>query len=789
MLKNYVKIALRNIRRQREYSLLNITGLSVGLTISLLILLWVQDELKKDGFHEDGERIYRILSNHAKGEGGIETWERAPYPLLKYLPENYPEIERIGAYDFTNKKEFEFNNNEYLVDGIYASSSFFEILSFPLVEGLPGEIFQSPNAVVISEDLAARLFGSNWMGQAVGKTIQINGETGYTVSGVFADISKHSSLQFDFVLNLVDLHRNDQNTYPCGNYDSRILIKLEEGTPSSGFEPKIAKAIQANNKNSEGVELFLQPLERMYLYGQFKSGIEAGGRIEYVRIFSVAGIFLLLIACINFMNLATAQASRRAKEVGVRKTIGADRNSLIRQFMIEAALMTVISVIVAIFLGELLLPYFQNISGKELTFDFSSLELWGLILSVAIFTAFLSGSYPAFFLSSFRITNVLKGQLSYRFGTGNLRRWLVVLQFVLSAILVVGALVVQQQISFVRNKHLGLDKENVFYFRTPPGADGKLATFKEELLRIPGVSNLTFVTDNPLEVGMRTSDPKWQGMAPEDGQMFHVLATDHNFIKMMDIPIVEGRDFKAEVSSDTTRYIINETAARVMKLENPIGTRLEFWGTGGPIVGVVQDFHIGSLYEKIGPLIIGNKPDFTSVTMLRINPRQTEEVIAGVQPIFDRFSEGYPYRYDFMDERYLERYRSEERTNRLASWFAFIALFISCLGLLGLSAFIAQQRTKEIGIRKVLGATVLHIVSLLSRDHLKIVILSLVIALPVGWYIMNDWLQSFAYRIELSWWFFALAGTIAIAVALLTVGLLSLRAAVTNPVDSLRNEQ
>ena len=788
MFQHYLKTAIRNLARERGYTLLNILGLSVGLMVSLLIMLWVQDEWGVDQFHEDGDRIYRTRSNLTTGEGGLMTWEVSPYPLLEYLPKTYPEIEKIGAYDPTNQMQFVAGDKGFLVDGLYASPGFFQVLSFPLLEGDISNAFEKPNSVLISENLAELLFGEEWQGRVLGKTLEINGDTDYILTGVFADVPKRSSIQFEFALNIQQLHPPNPDGFPWGNFDTRFLIKIKEEVEADFFASKVEQAINDNHEYLDDSQLILQPFERSYLHGNFENGKEAGGRIRYVRLFSLAAVFLLLIACINFMNMATARASRRSKEVGIRKTNGAARSSLISQFMIESFLITLISLALAIQLSEGILPYFRELTGKSLYLNFLDPSLWALLGMVGIGTALLAGSYPAFFLSSLRITHVLKGKFTQKMGTANLRRGLVVFQFVLSALLVVSALVVQQQVDYMSSKNLGYDKDNVLFFRIPQEVMDKRDYLATQLKIIPGVQEMAFTSDDPLGVDSQTGDPQWEGMGPEDGLIFRILGADYQFVEMMDIPMKEGRNFSPDLRTDSSSFIINETAAKAMKLGDPIGKTLEFWGNKGPIVGVVKDFHISSLHQAISPLIITNQSWQMRMAMMRIDPSQTESILAATERIFGQVALGHPFRYDFLEDRYMTLYRGEQRTSSLSKVFALVALFISCLGLLGLSTFIAEQRTKEIGIRKVLGASLYHIVLLLSRDFLKLVLLALFIALPLGYYLMNRWLEDFAYQINISWGIFALTVFVALGIAFLTVSFQSIRAALMDPIKSLRAE-
>ena len=631
------------------------------------------------------------------------------------------------------------------------------------------------------------MFGTNWESRAISQTITINGNPNYKVTGVFEDIPSTSSFSFSFVINLEDEFPPSEEI-SWNRSEIRLILKLKEKTEIAKFTDKIANVISSNNNLAENTEVFLQPFTRMYLHGKFEDGQEAGGRIDYVRLFGFAVVFLMLIACINFMNLATARASRRAKEIAIRKTVGARKHSLIVQFMIEAGTITLSSVGLAIILCNLLLPYFQKISGKILTFEYSDHRIWALILVTSLTTTLIAGSYPALYLSSISIGKVLKGKISFGFGTNSFRKGLVVFQFMLSILLIIGSFAIRYQVNFISTKNLGLDKENVLYFRTPPEARERLETFKGELAQISGIQELTFTNGNPLSVGTQINDLIWEGMPPNQELIFNVLVGDDNLLSTLDIPLSAGRDFSDKFSIDTTGFLINQTAAQLMQLDDPLGTTLKMGNTSGPIVGIVKDFHIASLHESIGPLIIANIPERTRLTVLKINPGQGRGVIEAIGEVFNKFSGGFPFRYDFLDDRHMQMYRSELQVGKLSIWFAGIALIISCLGLFGLTAFVIEQKVKEIGIRKVLGATVTSVVSMLTREFIKWVFLALLLGLPLGWYLTNGWLNTFAYRVNLSWWIFVLAGVISIVVALLTVGILSTKAALSSPVESLKND-
>jgi putative ABC transport system permease protein len=793
MWQNHLNIAWRNLRKHKGFSTLNILGLAISLTAALYILLWVRDELSYDAFHTHGERIHAVLANLKHGDGSIDTWTGAPYPLMETLTARYPEVELAAAFQQPYERYLKVGDETIIANGTAGSPELFELFSFPFVKGEWREAFSQPGATAISAALAARLYGENWASFIPGAALEMDGKK-YTVTGVFADIPANSSFRFDYVLNLDEqMKARENDEFPWGTFDKHTFLRLAPGVPVAEFAKKITRTIHDNHAQKPDIDIWLHPLNKMYLWSNFENGGVAGGRIEYVRIFGAAALFLLLIACINFMNLATAQASRRAKEVGIRKTVGASRQNLIGQYLGEAALIAGISLGAAVLLTELFMPQFRDLTGKMIELDYSDPAFWALLGGIFAFTSLLAGSYPAFFLSSFKAVNTLKGGGQVLLGGAvywsarGFRQALVVLQFVLSGLLVISALVVYQQIRYIQNKNLGLDRDNVVHFPSEALGD-KFESFKAEALRHSGVKSLSAVSGNPLEGGIETGDPAWPGKQDGQGAIFRIILTDHNFLSTLKIELARGRDFSTDLSTDSMAFLINETGARKMGLDEPIGARLSFWGNSGPVVGVVKDFHVNSLHVPIAPTIISISPENTWTALARVDSERTEEAVAHLENTFKQFAPGLPFKFDFLDDTYRQAYLNESRIGKLAALFALLSAFISCLGLFGLSAFMVEARAKEIGVRKVLGASAANIVRLLSKETLVLVGLSLLIASPFGWYMANKWLDNFAYRIEVQWWVFVLAGAAAIVAALLTVSLQSVKAALANPAESLRSE-
>lgn len=792
MLHNHLKIAFRNLRRQKGFAFINLVGLVLGLVSALFILLWVQDERSYDQFHQDKDRIYQVMMNISPSGGEILTWEGCAEPYGRAFHSDMPEI--VGMTHFMPwGHTFSFDKHLFNESGYYAASAFFDVFTFPLLAGNKTTVLDNPNAIVISEQLAEKYFGSNWVDQdqAIGKSIRLDGETEVQVTGIFASLPENSSLQFDFVrpmAGLLNKHPEWHNNWT--NYWYNTYLKLDKNADPKLVNTKLIEVVKRNTDANYPEGLFLHPLTDKYLYSTFENGKVAGGRIDYVRIFFAAAIFILLIACINYMNLATARSSKRSREVGVRKVVGARRSSLVGQFMTESVLTTLLAALIALSISQLFLGGFNTLTGKTLQIDFSTLGFWSLFLGIVLLVGLLAGTYPAFMLSSFKIVHVLKGKINSQLSGINLRRGLVLLQFSLSILLIIGAMVIQSQVRFIKNKNLGMDKNNVLSFPIDPDLIDKFEIYKEKLLQQDEIADITMVSDNPLKVVAGITNPNWEGMQENQRTIFNVLSTDHAFVSTMKIPLVAGRDFIENRAVDTTNisYIINEEMARIMGFDDPLSKQLNFWDHQGQIVGIVKNFHFASLHTAIRPLIIRYERGDVNRVLLRPEPGKTEAALASVKAMYKALAPDTPFDYEFLDQHYEMTYRGETTTGKLADLFALIAIIISCLGLLGLAAFTAEQRTKEIGIRKVLGASVGHLLLLLNREFGRLILLSFIIAVPIAWYLLHKWLERFAYHVDIGWKAIAFSGLIILFAAVLTVSFHSIRTAMSNPVDSLRYE-
>ena len=790
MLKNYLLIALRNSWKNKTYSGINIFGLAMSLAVALLMLLWVKDEVSVDRFHDKGEAIQRIFMVYPQEGGRNIANGNVAYPFLQQIETEVPEVEEVMYFGYPSEQLVTREKLSYKETGMYSNSGLFKSFSFPIVQGEVDQIDQVLNGIAISQSMAKRFFGRDWDKEALGETIRVNDKDDFVVEAIFEDVPKQSSLQFDFVMNV--LHRVKSNDWlkDWGNKGMGGIILLREDASAVLAREKIDALYRKSEVFEEGEYVMLQTYGDHYLYSQFNDQAEAtAGRIEYVRLFSIAALLLLVIACINFVNLATARASKRAREVGVRKAVGAQRSSLIQQFLFESLVITSIAVGVAILIAELCLPAVRSLVDKPLHFEYWSLEFWATMITVIGVTAFLSGLYPAFVLSAFKPIHVLKGKLLSSFQFMNMRKLLVITQFVLALILIAGAMVIQQQISYIKHKNLGLEKEHVFFISMEDKAAENYQVIKEELEKYPAIQSITAVSHNPTEVGASTTGVEWDGKRQEQRNLeFKMLWVEENFLEGFDISMADGRFYDRGMGMDTSNLVLNEKAIEVMGLEDPVGKRISFWGQPVTIIGVVKDFHVGSLYEPIEPLALILDHDMGSWMFFRTEAGQMESAISALQETYGKVLPNTPLDYQFLDEEYEQRYKGEMLTGTLAKYFAFISILIACLGLLGLSTFLAEQKTKEIGIRKVIGASTKHIVGLLSRDFLILVGTGMLLGVPIAWYLLKNWLTKFAYGIDLQWWMFAIPVISTILIAVITVGTQSLKASWANPVKALRSE-
>lgn len=789
MIRNYFKIAFRNLLKSKTFSAINVLGLALGMACSLMIMLWIRDERAVDAFHANKDQLYRIYMREyfsGKVQGVIWT----PGPLADELKKSIPEIEMSTPYSWPNPQTFSVGNKIHKQAANWVSGDFFKMFSYKLLQGTPEGALRDKGNIAISRNMAEAFFGSPQA--AMGKAIRYDNRKEMTVSAVFENIGANSSLQFDCLMTWNAYIDDNSWAKEWGNTDPLTFFKLRKDADPAKVAAKMLHLLDKVNRDGGKpykTQLAMQPFHEYYLNSNIKEAKMDGGRIEYVRLFSFVAVFILLIACINFMNLATARSSRRAKEVGVRKVVGAMRSMLAGQFMGEALLIATLSAILAVFLAALLMAAFNNLTGKQMVLPLSEPLFWLGITGLLAVTGLLAGSYPALFLSSLNPVRILKGALKFDSSSVWVRQGLVVFQFGLSMVLIVGMIVIYRQVGFVQNKNLGFDRENLIYFPIEGELFKKFDLLKEQLTQVAGVKQVSHMTANPASNGNGTDGITWPGSDPGAPVRFTPVGVGYDFTKTMKLKMADGRDFSKDFPTDSSGVLVNETAVKVMGLKDPVGREINWGKSKVRIVGVLKDFHFVSLHAAIRPLIayLGAREPQGSV-IVRIQAGKTPETLAVIERICKKLNPNVPFTYAFTDQEYARQYQSEQIVGKLAGYFAFLAIFISCLGLFGLAAFTAEQRTKEIGVRKVLGASVAGIVGLLSKDFLKLVVMAIILASPVAWYIMKLWLQGFAYQIDIEWWMFFLAGVIAVLIAVFTVSFQSVRAAMVNPVRSLRSE-
>lgn len=808
MLRNFLNIALRTMWKNKFFSAINIVGFAIGIATCLLITLYVLDELNFDKFNEKANRIYRINTDIKFG-GAEQKFAVACDPIGFAMVRDYPQVEnavRFRNYGSSVVKKGNQNIKEERI--IYADSTLFDVFTLPMIAGNPKKALIAPNEVVITESIAKKYFDNT---QVIGKVLRFDNNTDYTITGVIKDLPPNSHIKFDFFISMISSRESQQNNWVSFNFNTYLLLRnnADPAVLESKFEEILNKYIfpQAKEimkiskedflKSGNYLHLSLMPLTRIHLFSDRIAELSPNSDIQFVYIFSAIAIFILLIACVNFMNLSTARSANRAREVGVRKVLGTRRRNLVEQFLFESVLMSLFSVLMATAIASLLLPLFNELASKELTLSpFQHPFLLPILIAFSIVTGLLAGSYPALYLSAFQPINVLKGRLGAGFKSSYFRSSMVVFQFFISIFLIIGTIVIYRQLNYIQNKKLGFNKEQVITIKDTYVLKKQIHSFKNELLKQSAILSATISGYLPVPSGR--SDNVFFPEGEIDSKKAVSMQNwnvDEDYIKTLGMEILQGRNFSKQFSTDSSSTIINESAAKLLGFNNPVGktiTTLEDLNNPNSlkrytVIGIVKNFHFESLRQNIGALGLLLKPSTYAVSF-RIKAGSAQQVIKNIESQWRKMAPGEAFSYSFLNEDFNAMYNSEQRIAKICIAFSILAVFIACLGLLGLATYAAEQRTKEIGIRKVLGASIGNIAGMLSKDFLKLVVIAAVITFPIAWWAMHRWLQDFAFRITINWWIFLIAGLIALFIAMLTVSFQAIRAALSNPVKSLRNE-
>jgi putative ABC transport system permease protein len=787
MLKNYIKIAFRNLQRNTIYSFINIAGLAVGIACSILILLWVHDEVMFDRFLPKHDRLFQVLIN-SDFNGKINTWNSVPLPTYEALKTEDSRIKNTAVSDWGAEHLLVVDDKRIVKNGYHVSKEFLDMFQFKVLQGDPLKALDELHAIVITESTAKALFGDE---DPINKIIRTDNRNDLKVTAVVADVPSNSTFQFDLLLSYKLYESQDwvkeASTY-WGNYSFQVYVELNEAEDELEVEATIKDLLTRKGQTDIKREFLLHPLNRWHLYSTFEGGKENGGMIDYVKLFSAIAIFILLIACINFMNLATARSERRAREVGIRKSVGSGRKELIFQFLGESLVIAFIAFLFAVVIVEVSLPFYNHLTQKKLVLDYTSSLFWIFSSSLILITGIVSGSYPAFYLSSFRPVKVLKGKIQIGKSVSLPRKVLVTLQFGFSILLIVGTIVIYQQIQHVKTRQLGYAQQNLISIDYTVEIGQNYGAIKQELLQA-GLAKSVTQSNSPIDRIYSNNFLDWPGKPDDQKVIFTTIATEYDYTQTMGIKVLEGRDFSRDFPSDSSAIIINKAALDIMQLENPIGEQLSLWGGKRTLVGVVDNVLMGSVYREIAPMFIVFMPDWVSTITVRLNTtNDLQASLKKIENIFSKYNSAYPFEYSFVDTDFQKKFTDITMISQLTNLFTFLAILITSLGLFGLAAFTAEQRTKEIGIRKVLGATVANLVLLISKDFSRLVLIAFVFAGPVSWWALNNFLERYPYRISIPWWVLPMAGITALLFALAIVSTQALKAATNNPTESLRNE-
>lgn len=799
MLKNYIKVALRNLGRNLGFSIINIMGLAIGIACSVLIFLFINFELSYDRFHEKSNRIYRIAVEAIIGNTEIHQLG-TPALAAKALYDEYPEIEAVCRFQAGRSFNVKYNDKDFLEQNTFLTdSSFFDIFSFRLIKGYPKTSLASPKQVVMTESCAEKYFGNE---DPLGKILTVNDSLAFTVTGLIEDVPDNSHFHFDMLFSIISFEGVYNNPRRMANRFYTYLL-LKENAQYKELENKfpefIDKYIFGQNDYSEWTatgnfwEWYLQPINKIHLTSDLSQEFEANGNVSYVYIFSIVAIFILLIACINFMNLTTARGTRRSPEVGVRKIVGSTKRQLSFQFLGESILLSIIALAIGMVIVESILPFYRNFIGQDLKINyFNNFYVIPSLLGLAIFVGLLSGSYPSLFLASFRPLLIIKSGTDSGSKSSWLRNFLVVFQFSISITLIIGALIVYKQVNMLKNEDLGFNKENVLVLRDLQVLESNAQTFKNNLLQHPDIKHVSASQGIP---GVGLNNILFEAEEVEQRFTLFINMCDEDYDDVIELDLLVGRFFSDFYPTDTAGIIINESAARLCGYTNPLGNK--FNNLTSPrgnfhVIGVMKDYHFQSKHQIIRPMALFHKDGYFNLDAnymsIRYDPEKLSKVLDYVKKTWNEISPQFPHNITFLEEDYKNLYQNEDQTNKLLFIFSILSIIISCLGLLGLTSFMAEQRTKEIGIRKALGASVVQMLLKLSKDLTKWVLFANVLAFPLAWFIMNKWLENFPFKVKIDWWIFLISGIMALLIALITVCLQAYKTARISPVESLKYE-
>ncbi len=785
MIKSYLKIAIRNLKKHKAYSFINVSSLAIGLACAILIMLWVQDELGYDRFHENSKYLYRVAIQEELSDG-TNRYAITPAPLGPVLKETYPEITNTARV-YKLQSVVRYKDAQFREDCIMVDPSFLKMFTFPLVKGDVNAALDNPHSVIITQEIAEKYFGNR---EPMGKTVNINNTFDLIITGILKNVPHNSHLKFNMLVPFILAEKLGSSLDSWHEYQYYTYVQLDKDKTANEVNKKIRDIIVKSDPETNS-KPYLQSLTKIHLHSNTKYDIKGQGDIRYIYILTVIALFVLLIACINFMNLSTARSTNRAKEIGVRKVVGAFRTNIMQQFLGESMLLALIALIIALFMIQLFLPFFNNLSGKQLSLkEIENIGIIVKLLGVAIFTGIISGSYPALLLSSFKPVHILKGTRAKGSRGVAFRKILVVVQFSLSIILVIGADIAYRQLDYIQNKNLGFDKDHLLYVPLEDQANIQdYYSFKNELKqnsKILGVSASDRILTN---IDSKTSGNDWEGKNPNETIYIYRLIVDFDFIETSKMELVEGRSFSLEFPTDLTKaFVVNQEVLKLMGVESAVGKKLRFWGIDGTIIGVVKNFHFKPLHNIIEPIAMLVIPKYLQYAYIRMHPQDISSTIAFIKKSWAKVYPDSMFEYKFLDDDFDTMYRTEQRMSKILNCFSIFAILVACLGLFGLATFAAEKRSKEVGIRKVLGASALNIAIMLFKDFTKWVMLANLIAWPIAYLALNRWLQNFAYRTSINIWPFLVAAILAFLATFLTVSYQSIKSATANPVDSLRYE-